>query len=354
MPKIIEIKTQHAGVFKTLIEVIKDLLDDVNIDFINPDAEKEIGDVIDSDENSSDEESGSDSEDEESLNSDSELSDEDEKEKEKPKKKKEIEKKKKKLSKSAGIKIIAVDPTKSVLIYLKLDAENFQKFRCDVKRLTIGVKTNVFFRLIKTMDKEDHLAISLDTDDPNKLNIDYINKEKGTYTTNKMNLLDIEEEPISLPETKFDSRVVMPANDFQKICRDMANIPCDKVRIQVRDKDVVFSCKSDNAERVSVLTMKENSIEITHSAKDGDRPTVVGGTYGLQNLVLFGKCSNLCDDIEIYLKNDYPLFIKYSVATLGRILLVLTPIKTTDVEDSDDEDDDQFYKDEEVEMIAKK
>ena len=35
--------------------------------------------------------------------------------------------------------------------------------------------------------------------------------------------------------------------------------------------------------------------------------------------------SNLCNTIELFLKNDYPLIIKYSVASLGEIKLCLAP-----------------------------
>ena len=43
------------------------------------------------------------------------------------------------------------------------------------------------------------------------------------------------------------------------------------------------------------------------------------------HLVLFGKCTNLCNSIQIFLKNDYPLIIKYTVASLGEIKLCLAP-----------------------------
>jgi len=48
----------------------------------------------------------------------------------------------------------------------------------------------------------------------------------------------------------------------------------------------------------------------------------------LKHLVLFTKCTNLCPAIEIYLKNDYPLIIRYTVANLGEVKLVLAPIKS--------------------------
>ena len=43
------------------------------------------------------------------------------------------------------------------------------------------------------------------------------------------------------------------------------------------------------------------------------------------NIVLFTKCTNLCNSIEMYLKNDYPLIICYAVANLGHIKLCLAP-----------------------------
>ncbi len=44
---------------------------------------------------------------------------------------------------------------------------------------------------------------------------------------------------------------------------------------------------------------------------------------------MFSKCTNLCQNIEIYLKNDYPIIIKYSVANLGEVKFCLAP-KNTD------------------------
>ena len=54
-----------------------------------------------------------------------------------------------------------------------------------------------------------------------------------------------------------------------------------------------------------------------------DKPIQV--IYSLKYLVLFTKCTNLCNLIHMYIKNDYPLIIKYTVANLGDIKLCLSP-----------------------------
>ena len=54
-----------------------------------------------------------------------------------------------------------------------------------------------------------------------------------------------------------------------------------------------------------------------------DKP--IQGIFSLKYLVLFTKCTNLCNLIHMYIKNDYPLIIKYTVANLGDIKLCLSP-----------------------------
>ena len=53
---------------------------------------------------------------------------------------------------------------------------------------------------------------------------------------------------------------------------------------------------------------------------------VIQGEFSLKNLNYFIKCTNLCNQIEIYMENDMPLIIKYNVASLGEIKLGLSPL----------------------------
>ena len=46
---------------------------------------------------------------------------------------------------------------------------------------------------------------------------------------------------------------------------------------------------------------------------------IIQGEYSLKNLSYFIKCTNLCNDIEIYLENNLPFVVKYHVASLGEI-----------------------------------
>ena len=60
--------------------------------------------------------------------------------------------------------------------------------------------------------------------------------------------------------------------------------------------------------------------------KKTDDTEVIQGEFSLKNLGYFIKCTNLCSNIEMFLENDLPLVVKYSVASLGEIKLCLAPL----------------------------
>ena len=71
----------------------------------------------------------------------------------------------------------------------------------------------------------------------------------------------------------------------------------------------------------------ERSIEnLVEFLQKNDASTVIQGEFSLKNLGYFIKCTNLCNSIEMFLENDLPLIVKYSVASLGTIKLCLAPL----------------------------
>jgi proliferating cell nuclear antigen len=326
--KILEAMTEHTAPFKLIIEVLKELLPETNMEFI-------MGDETDKKDNETEQE---------------EEQQEEEQEEEKNTEK-ESDKKK------GGMKIMAMDTTKNVLIHLKLDAENFTKFKCKRKKLVLGVNLAYFHKLIKTMDKDDNLTMYVDHDNLNYLRIKIDNPEVKKDTEFELKLLDLPDNKLVIPDTVFDAVITINATEFHRICREMNQI-ASHVEIKCYNNKVVFGCKGEYAKRTTTYKTGENSVEGVNiklaSTGKNAAPIIIQGIYDLKNLVMFSKCGSLCNEIEIFMKNDYPIVIKYTVATLGRLLLCLVPItKKTgkDVTDAD-VDDDEYYSDEEVQLIS--
>ncbi len=219
-----------------------------------------------------------------------------------------------------GIKLMAMDSTRTVLIHMKLNAENFEYYHCPEKKV-VGVNMLNLFKLIKTMTNSESLSLFIEKENDNKLGILISNAEKNTQTIYKLNLLDINEDDITIPPAEFETELSLPSNDFQKIIRDMINIG-ENIEIKSIDSQLILNCEGDFACQQTILGETNNGLKF-NQVPESEFP--IQGIYSLKYLVLFTKCTNLCHQINIYIKNDYPLIIKYAVASLGEIKLCLAP-----------------------------
>jgi proliferating cell nuclear antigen len=247
--KIFELKTVQTGVFKTLIEALKELLTDTVIEF-----DRE------------------------------------------------------------GMKVITTDTAHVILVHLRLSASKFESYMCEKQKIAVGVNMMNMHKIIKAANSGDTLSMTMYEDEMCKLHITFENSEKNSRATYSLNLLDMDSSEIEIPPEHFPSVITLPSGDFQKICRDMHNI-ADKVEIRSIGNQLMFRCCGDFCNQETVLSDAANS------------PTndIVQGLFNLKFLTLFTKCTNLCNTVELYLKNDYPLIVRYMVASLGEIKLCLAP-----------------------------
>ena len=221
-----------------------------------------------------------------------------------------------------GVKVMAMDSSHTVLVHLKLNAKNFEFFQLNREKITIGVNMINLFKLIKTMGNNDTLSLFIEEDNESVLGIKLENNDKNTRTKYELNLMDLHEDNIHCPPAEFESVITLPSVDFQKICRDMHNL-ADNIEIQSLGNQLIFRCNGDFASQETIIG-ETGSGGMTFLKNDSP-DDIVQGIFALKHLVLFSKCTNLCSNIELYLKNDYPLIIKYSVASLGEIKLCLAP-----------------------------
>ena len=96
------------------------------------------------------------------------------------------------------------------------------------------------------------------------------------------------------------------------------------VEITSSGADLIFKCMGEFAEQETIISENNNTIKVHKNTNTNE---IVQGLFQLKHLVLFTKCTSLCPSIELYLKNDYPLILRYTVANLGEVKLVLAPIK---------------------------
>ena len=230
----------------------------------------------------------------------------------------------------SGIRVLSMDNAHIVLVHLKLEADKFEYYKCS-KKYIIGINMNNFFKIIKSLTNSDTLTFFLEKKDETKLGIKIENGDKNTRSIFRMKTLDINVDDIDVPEPTFSSHITMPSVDFQKICRDMKMI-ADRVEIKCVGNQLSFTAIGDFAEQETVIIQNEIATGDTAPKADSvtkietDDDTIFQGTYFLEQLVSFTKCTSLCNTVEIFMKNDYPLIIRYKVSCIGEVKFCLAEI----------------------------
>jgi proliferating cell nuclear antigen len=223
---------------------------------------------------------------------------------------------------SSGIKIATVDNSHTVLVHVRLEAEKFEAFACTVPK-SIGVNLLNLHKIIKCINNNDILTLFMIEGDDNVLGIMIENIEKSTTTTYHLSLLDLDNENLEIPPATFQSLINIPSNDLQKIVRDMNNL-ANFVDIKSCNNQLTFKCTGEFCSQETVLSEYSNGFSSQPIGEVCDH-NIVQGEFDLKYLVLFTKCTNLCNTVRLYLKNDYPLVVNYNIASLGEIKLCLSP-----------------------------
>lgn len=303
--KYLEIRFDDVITLRTLIDVIKDFLGDINIECKKDPNNNDDGTF----------------------------------------KNEEKEKDKEKSKEFYGIKIVAVNPTKTLIIIIKLESTKFGIYRVSKPVYDVGINLSQLYKLIRSLDKDDILTMSIESDDKQTLLLDVENETRNSHTRMRLKTLDIDKKAYKIPDTKFDMVVTMESSEFHRICKDLAQLS-EYVEIVCKKNSITFNSVGDCAEKSITIDASENN-GVKIKPIDSDKPVIVQGYFELKYFTMFQKCSNLCPNILIYVRNNYPIFIKYLIASLGQILVGIVPVNNKNVNTNfSDEDDD--YSDEEI------
>lgn len=291
MCKIVSAKTARVGEIRIIFEVLKDLLSDTSIEFINqPLVEK--------------------------------------KKKQRRETENEIE------STFSGMRIIAISQDHTVMICLKLYSKNFIEFACVSQSTAIGVNLAKLNNALKMSANDDDIEFYIDGGNEQELGIAMHNEELHKRADVRLKLLDLGQIDMILPPIVADVRITMPSSDFHRLCKNMSLIG-QQLEIKCTNNTLIFSCDGGS----SACEIKYGSdgsgvkIMFTHPNKD----LIIQGVYNLKQLNVFAKCVNLSSDVQIMMKVDkFPLLLEYAVGDLGNFIACVSPIDVNNVAITDE------------------
>lgn len=219
-----------------------------------------------------------------------------------------------------GIKCLQMDNNNNVIVSVKLNSTSFEEYFCK-SRFVAGINVGNLFRLLKSIGQSDTLIWKVEEKNPNVMVMHIENFDKAMKSTFELNLLDIDETNLEIPATTFDIVLTMPSLDLQRVCRDLS-VLSETIEIISRDKKLILRADGDFARQHVELGEKDNGLFFANT-NQSTQHNEIRSRYSLKYLNLFSKANVLCSTVDIYLKNDFPMILSYTVASLGKILFAV-------------------------------
>lgn len=220
---------------------------------------------------------------------------------------------------ATGMRIATTDVQRELLIHVKLGAENFDEYACD-DPITLGINVLNLYKIVKTISSHDSISFWVDdTETIPRLGMTIENEDKKTASHYRINTLDLPVENLEIPDVEVDTVVSLRSNDFQRMIRNMSQLAKTVQVVAERDR-LVFRCHGEYASRETIVSKSEHGLVFSR-----DLDTSIEGVYSLRHLNMFTKASNLSNNVDLFLKTDFPLILRYGVVDLGEIRFALTP-----------------------------
>ena len=149
-----------------------------------------------------------------------------------------------------------------------------------------------------------------------------------------VNLLDIDEKHIHVPEEDFPSIVTLEAIRFQNLCRDLASVESDRVTIATANGKFCMASTGDGAQvrmrpqryayyyRQGMYILGGRNSTIDTEQKDGEP---ICNIFPLKLLTAFTKATKLSTLIHVRMKQNFPIIIDYPVSCIGILRFCLAP-----------------------------
>jgi len=263
--KILELKTIQCIIFKTLIEALKEIVFDINIQFSE-----------------------------------------------------------------TNIKIMKMDHSHTIVALLDLDTTKFEYYKCEriinnqripyteENPLVIGINILYLFKLLKNLSNDDILSLIIDDENSGYLEIIIQNTNKNFISKYNLNLIELNEETLIPKKINYNNIITFNSINFQKLIKEM-NLLSKIIEIKYYNKQLIFSCKGDFASQETIMTDKTEDIKFYKEENE-----IYQSYFKAKTLLSFNKFTNLCSHIKLYLKNECPLLLEYSIGTLGKIKIYVS------------------------------
>jgi len=220
------------------------------------------------------------------------------------------------------IKMLETDKGKDILIHLKLYSENFEEYFVKEKK-EINIDFKLLQKITKNIKNNETIRIIYNENDT-FWTLKSFDSDKSINKSYKINLIHYERDEINIPPTEFNYEVSLSTTYFKELLNQSKFISSDKINISFNGKAMKFNIKNENIEKeVFIQENKDNMYIDFYLGPDSE---LINSDFNYNNILKCCYFTNLCNMLKIYFKKEFPIVFIYSIASLGNIKLVFTPI----------------------------
>lgn len=213
-----------------------------------------------------------------------------------------------------------MDTSHVALVSLNLSMEGFESYRCD-QNIVLGININNLSKVMKLADPSDSITLSADQD-PSTLKITFDNPKTQRSTEFAMNLITLDVEHLSIPDTEYSSLITINSGEFSKICKELQSLS-ESLTIATNSDHVKLSVEGQAGSGFIKLTNNDADRKEDQTLIEVDE--AVTQQFALNYLNLFNKASSLSSFTRLCLHQEQPLVTEFKIESLGVLKYYLAP-----------------------------
>lgn len=200
-----------------------------------------------------------------------------------------------------------MDTSRVSIVEVFLPENWFQKYEMkNNNSITIGINATILYKVLNTRDKQQNIQLIMDSNDNDKLKINFISEDKTVFDKHfEIPLIDLDVEVMEIPEFESDADISLPSTYFAGIIS----------QLQIFGDTIQFDCSEEKIELTS-LSLESGKMKVSidieditsYAINENESMSISFSLTRLHNICMYNKLSK---EVEVMLTNNYPMKITY-------------------------------------------
>lgn len=204
--------------------------------------------------------------------------------------------------------IQGMDKSHVCLFDVVLRKEWFTKYETDSSPIEICVDTSIFYAIISIKTEQPVLVMQMTDTNADVLHVQFqLEDDCNIKKSVKMPLMIYEYEELSIPVVEYDADFSLPSKQFAEMFAQLGDFG-NNMRLICTEKNISMKTVGSESELTIDIPME---LLTSYGIVEGETISLL---YSLEYINKMCITSKLSNDIELYISNERPMKILYSLS----------------------------------------